>query len=331
MVQKISVEDALNLKDVLFIDVRTPKEFEEYHVKDAINIPLFSNSERHEIGCLYKQVSQESAIELGMNLFLSRVDSYLKDIKGVSKEIVVYCWRGGMRSKAIAELFNTKGYKVWQLDGGIKAYRNYILKRLEEFDYSFEFYVLCGLTGSGKTRILKNFENSLDLEDLAQHRGSLFGGVGLKRRSQKMFDVLLFYELERLNKFDKVLIEGESRKVGDIIVSEKLFRKMRQGKKIFLEVGLDQRTKNITEEYFVGEKINEIRNILLKMKQILSLDLVEELVSKLDSRDYYYVSKVLLEKYYDNKYKHTLSSLNFDFFVKDIEEIKNLVSINFNK
>ena len=160
MVETIMVEDALEIKDCVFIDVRTPKEFEEYHIKDAINVPLFSNSERHEIGCLYKQVSQEKAIQFGMDMFLSRVDSYLKEIKGIKKDLIVYCWRGGMRSRAIAELFNTKGYRVWQLDGGIKAYRNYILKKLNEFNYDFEFYVLCGLTGSGKTKVLKNFENS---------------------------------------------------------------------------------------------------------------------------------------------------------------------------
>src|SRR3989344_6600275 len=101
MIQKISVEDAINLKDSVFIDVRTPNEFEEYHINDAINVPLFSNSERHEIGCLYKQVSQEKAIQLGMDLFLSRIDSYLKEIKGIKKDLIVYCWRGGMRSRAI--------------------------------------------------------------------------------------------------------------------------------------------------------------------------------------------------------------------------------------
>ena len=322
MVETIMVEDALEIKDCVFIDVRTPKEFEEYHIKDAINVPLFSNSERHEIGCLYKQVSQEKAIQFGMDMFLSRVDSYLKEIKGIKKDLIVYCWRGGMRSRAIAELFNTKGYRVWQLDGGIKAYRNYILKKLNEFNYDFEFYVLCGLTGSGKTKVLKNFENSLDLEDLAQHRGSLFGGVGLKRRSQKMFDVLLFSELEGLKGFNRVLIEGESRKIGDLILPEKLFTKIRRGKKIFLEVNLDERAKNIREEYFVGSQILEIKNILLNMKQILSINVVNDLVNKVDEGDYFYVSKKLLEKYYDSKYRYTMKDFKFDFFVKNLEEIK---------
>src|SRR3990167_4576208 len=295
MVETIMVEDALEIKDCVFIDVRTPKEFEEYHIKDAINVPLFSNSERHEIGCLYKQVSQEKAIQFGMDMFLSRVDSYLKEIKGIKKDLIVYCWRGGMRSRAIAELFNTK------------AYRNYILKKLNEFNYDFEFYVLCGLTGSGKTKVLKNFENSLDLEDLAQHRGSLFGGVGLKRRSQKMFDVLLFSELDGLKGFNRVLIEGESRKIGDLILPEKLFTKIRRGKKIFLEVNLDERAKNIREEYFVGSQILEIKNILLNMKQILSINVVNDLVNKVDEGDYFYVSKNLLEKYYDSKYRYTMN------------------------
>jgi len=137
-----------------------------------------------------------------------------------------------------------------------------------------------------------------------------------------MFDVLLFSELEGLKGFNRVLIEGESRKIGDLILPEKLFTKIRRGKKIFLEVNLDERAKNIREEYFVGSQILEIKNILLNMKQILSINVVNDLVNKVDEGDYFYVSKKLLEKYYDSKYRYTMKDFKFDFFVKNFEEIK---------
>src|SRR3990167_3115854 len=169
MVQKIAIAEALVLPKALFIDARTPKEYAEDHILGAVNVPLLDDQERHEIGIIYKQYSREKAIEKGMELFPAKIPSIYNAVKDhQEKTIVVYCARGGMRSGIIASLLESIGFKVLQIEGGYKSFRHYIVDQLYHFPLKTKIICLYGLTCSGKTTLLKQLPNSLDLEELAQ-------------------------------------------------------------------------------------------------------------------------------------------------------------------
>src|SRR3990167_729650 len=192
MVQKISVAQALEKENAILLDARTPKEYAEDHLMGAISVPLLSDQERHEIGIIYKQYSREKAIERGMELFPAKIPSIYNAVKDhCRKTIIVYCARGGMRSGIIASLLESIGFKVLQIEGGYKSFRHYIVDQLYNFQLKPKIICLSGLTCSGKTKLLKQLSNALDLEELAQHRGSLYGGVGLKPHRQKRFENML--------------------------------------------------------------------------------------------------------------------------------------------
>ena len=317
----IKVKDALSM-DCVFVDVRSPKEFSEASVPGAINIPILDDEERAVVGTIYKQVSKDEAISKGYEFFKPKTQAMIEQIKSFGKPVVVYCWRGGMRSKAVVSLFDSN---VSQLQGGYKAYRKYVCSKLESFEMKFSFLVLCGMTGAGKTKMLHKFSNALDLEGLANHRGSLYGGVGLERRSQKMFESLLLAELERLNQFDVVIVEGESRKIGNLLIPLNVFKKMRKSKKVFLDVPINDRVKNIVSEYF--DDVGALKEITLTMVKRLGKKNVQMLIDYLDNKEFDKFSQFLLENYYDVLYKHTMKDFSFDFKVKSYEELKSYVSV----
>ena len=216
MVQKVIIAKALEMENVLILDARTPKEYAEDHLLGAINVPLLDDQERHEVGIIYRQYSREKAIERGMELFPNKIPSIYHAVKEhKNKTIIVYCARGGMRSGIIASLLESIGFKVLQVEGGYKSFRHYITDQLYNFQLKPKIICLYGLTCSGKTKLLKQFQNSLNLEELAQHRGSLYGGVGLKPNRQKRFENLLLQRLKELNHHNYIFVEGESRKIGN--------------------------------------------------------------------------------------------------------------------
>ncbi len=224
MVAIISVENALNTQDAVFVDTRSPKEFDEDHIPDAINIPILSDEERAIVGTLYKQVSQDKGLAVGMEFYKNKIPSILASIEPhKTKTLLVYCWRGGLRSKTIAELFASLQYTVFQIQGGYKSYREYVRKKLSNYTLHAHLIVLYGLTGTGKTELLQHFPNRIDLEALAGHRGSMYGGIGLKRHSQKKFENLLLQQLETLKQEKFILVEGESKRIGNVYIPEFFF------------------------------------------------------------------------------------------------------------
>lgn len=323
MIKTIKIKDALKL-DCVFVDTRTSKEFEEAHIPGAINLPIFSNDERAIVGTLYTKVGREQAIVKGLEYFLPKTKEIISVIDEITKPVVVYCWRGGMRSKGVVTLFSDDR-EIYQLEGGHKAYRAYVRESLSNFKLNFKVILLCGMTGSGKTTMLKEFSNALDLEGLANHRGSLFGSVGLNKRTQIMFEALLLNELERLNKYDFVIIEGESRKVGENIVPEFLFRAMNSGLKVFLNVDFNQRIENSIKEYWKDSYKDDIIKILEGMENRLGKKNVDFLIECLKQNEISDVVKFLLEKYYDPLYQHTMKDFKFDVEVKDIDGLKGFM------
>ena len=247
----------------IIIDVRSPAEYEHAHIPGALNLPLFDNDERAMIGTTYKKQSREAAIKAGLPLFgnkmlpmIETVESWMaaaqKENHLTKPTLYVHCWRGGMRSAAVAWLLDLYGYKVIQLTGGYKAYRNWVL---EQFTIAYPLKVLGGYTGSGKTEILhalqeKNY-SVIDLEGLAHHKGSAFGAIGqLAQPSQEMFENILAKKLFEVNKNKKpIWIEDESQRIGTVLIPTPLFHLMRNSTCYFMTIPFEQRLLFILEGY----------------------------------------------------------------------------------
>ena len=247
----------------IIIDVRSPAEYEHAHIPGALNLPLFDNDERAMIGTTYKKQSREAAIKAGLPLFgnkmlpmIETVESWMaaaqKENHLTKPTLYVHCWRGGMRSAAVAWLLDLYGYKVIQLTGGYKAYRNWVL---EQFTIPYSLKVLGGYTGSGKTEILhalqeKNY-SVIDLEGLAHHKGSAFGAIGqLAQPSQEMFENILAKKLWEVNKNKKpIWIEDESQRIGTVLIPTPLFHLMRNSTCYFMTIPFEQRLLFILQGY----------------------------------------------------------------------------------
>jgi tRNA 2-selenouridine synthase len=331
MVKKITVADSFKLENAVFIDTRSPAEYQDDHIIGAINLPILDDQERHEVGLMYKQISQELAIEKGLEFYSKKIPNIVKVIQPhKDKTIVVYCARGGMRSGIIVSLLESIGMKVYQIEGGYKLFRNYLLEQLNNFKIKPKVYVLHGLTCTGKTELLDKLENVIDLEGLAQHRGSLYGAIGLKPNSQKKFENLLLAKLKELNSKDYVLVEGESRRIGDCIMPECLWKAMEKGENIMVTRSLQLRFKAMVKEYFLNPKIaEEIKEISKGLRRTISKENKEKMIELMESKEYEKAAEILLTKYYDPLYEHSLNRMKFSLTINNdsvaeaVKEIKN--------
>ena len=271
-VQKIDIDNFIietsasigsSLRSSITIDVRSPAEFEHAHIPHALNLPLFDNEQRALIGTTYKKQSREAAIKVGLPLFgakmlpmIETVEAWIKDRRKendlTKPTIYVHCWRGGMRSAAVAWLLDLYGYKVIQLTGGYKAYRNWVLA---QFTIPYSLKVLGGYTGSGKTEILHALQEKnyavIDLEGLAHHKGSAYGAIGqLPQPSQEMFENIVAEKLLEVNKKQKsIWIEDESQRIGTVLIPTPLFHLMRNSTCYFMTIPFEQRLNFIVEGY----------------------------------------------------------------------------------
>ncbi|PIN73214.1 tRNA 2-selenouridine(34) synthase MnmH [Candidatus Woesearchaeota archaeon CG10_big_fil_rev_8_21_14_0_10_45_16] len=311
----ITITEALNFKDAVFIDTRTPKEYEEDHLPGAINLPILSNEERAIVGTLFKQVSKEKAIKQGMQFFSPKLPHFLEEItKYKDKRIIIYCWRGGMRSKTVVSLFSALGYDVEQLQGGYKSYRLHVRERLSRYVLKPKIIVLWGLTCTGKTELLSKFSDFLDLEGLAQHRSSLYGSIGLTPRSQKSFENLLLQSLDQLNDKKQILIEGESRKIGDVEMPPFLWKAMNNGLAIQVTRSLEKRAQACVKEYFSSsDHVQKIRETTVGLWKVISKKRKQEVLDLIDNKQYKEAAAILLSEYYDPLYGHTLKKKDFAF------------------
>jgi len=239
------------------IDVRTPLEFAEDHIPGAINCPVLSNEERVTVGTLYKQVSPFEARKLGAALISRNIATHLEtrfSDKPKSWKPLIYCWRGGQRSGAMSIIFAQVGWLTHKLEGGYKTYRSHVLEQLETLPQRFTFKVVCGPTGSGKSRLLAALDKTghqvLDLEGLAEHRGSVLGRLpDQPQPAQKMFDSLLLQCLQQLDPSRPVYVEAESKKIGSIALPIALFDAMHASPCLKVEVPLAVRVAGLLEDY----------------------------------------------------------------------------------
>ena len=178
MVTKISITNAFELDNAVLIDTRTPKEYQEDHIIGAISLPILDDQERHEVGLMYKQISQELAIEKGLEFYSKKIPNIVETIKPYKdKTLIIYCARGGMRSGIIASLLESIGMKVYQVEGGYKLFRNYLLEQLNNFKIKPKVYVLHGLTCTGKTDLLKHLKLLGVGQDLNSKKTEFIGGL----------------------------------------------------------------------------------------------------------------------------------------------------------
>jgi tRNA 2-selenouridine synthase len=239
------------------IDVRSPAEFALDHVPGAINCPVLNDAERITVGTIYKQQSPFEARKLGAAIVARNIGHHLEQhFQGMPKQWkpLLYCWRGGNRSGSMAQIFAKVGWPVVQLDGGYKAYRQSVMSALEQLPLALKFRVICGTTGSGKSRLLRHLAQAgaqvLDLEQLAAHRGSVLGGLPLNPQpSQKMFETRLWQALRVFTPKRVVYVESESKKIGDLRVPEALMDRIRRSPCVQVQISTNDRVKLLIEDY----------------------------------------------------------------------------------
>ena len=246
-------EHFLALPDIPLIDVRSPGEYAEGHIPGAINIPVFSDEERAFVGTSYKQKGRQQAISIGLDLVGPRLRA-LSDRAGheaVDERLRVYCWRGGMRSAAMAWLFELSGISCFALQGGYKAYRRLALAESGNIPH---LIVLEGATGSGKTEILRRMmqsgEQVIDLEGLARHKGSAFGGIGQPEQPTTMqFQNEIYQILRAFDRRKRIWVEGESMCIGKVCLPEGLWHAMNRSPRILIDVDRRVRARRLASEY----------------------------------------------------------------------------------
>jgi len=282
-IEKIDIDHFLNLsKQFPILDVRSPAEFNHAHIPGAFSMPIFTDEQRAIIGTAYVQQSRKEAVDHGLNYFSDRMKTIPEDVAQIvntwqnnaalytfapfgTGNFLVHCWRGGMRSEAVAWLLSLYGHKVFLLMGGYKAFRKW---GLAQFEKKYSLKVLGGLTGSGKTEILKELGRSgkkiIDLELLANHKGSAFGALGESPQpTHEMFENLLAIELWKAsnteNEQPQIWIEDESVHIGRVGIPKVFWEQMRRSQLFFLDIPFEERLNYITETYgvFTREQLTE--------------------------------------------------------------------------
>ncbi|KAA3617784.1 MAG: tRNA 2-selenouridine(34) synthase MnmH [Calditrichaeota bacterium] len=290
------------------IDVRSPLEYQKGHIPLAINIPLFTNEERHEIGIIYKKLGKLQAIEKGLGFVGPKMMEIAQKARDISEhnERKVYCWRGGMRSEKMAWLFELIGMQCQVLEGGYKAYRNC---QSADFSKIENLIILHGSTGCGKTEILKELslkgEQVIDLEKLANHRGSAFGFIGNKNKqpTSQQFQNDIHNTLTNLDFSKRIWIEGESMKIGLATLPEALWLRMKKAHVIEIRVERTKRVKRIVKEYGLYPK-PELMDSILKINSQFGKQNTQDAVHFLEMGQLEETANLLL-KYYDHSYEYT--------------------------
>ena len=293
------------------IDVRSPAEFAEDHLPGAINLPVLSDSERAVVGTIYVQESTFRARRIGAALVAHNIaqhlDTALAD-RPVNYRPLVYCWRGGQRSNAMATVLGQVGWRTFVLSGGYKTYRRRVQRRLYDVPLGLDLVRLDGGTGTGKTDVLLALARlgvqTLDLEALAEHRGSLFGGrPGIVQPKQKMFESRLLAKLEGFDPTRPVVVEAESHKVGDRMMPPALWRAMAEAPRIVLDAPRLARAQYLAANYTELSADQEmLKAIISRLPVHISGKQVEALHAYVDLSDFVGLAESLIELHYDPAY-----------------------------
>lgn len=261
VITECNVTDIFNAPEVPVIDVRSPAEYSHAHIPGAINLPLFSDAERKTVGTLYKWEGREKALEAGLDFAGKKLGMFVGKAKAlaINNTVCIHCWRGGMRSKSMAALFDFAGIQTLLIRGGYKSYR----KEVQHFfNYPFPFVILGGKTGSGKTEVLKHLRQAgsqvVDMEALANHKGSAFGALGEPPQpSTEQFENNLFEALRTCDPRQCIWLEDESHLIGSVFIPETIWACMRRAPVIFLDIPIEERIAFLVDSYgkYPAEKI----------------------------------------------------------------------------
>lgn len=308
--EKVEAELFLNLAEKIPVcDVRSPLEYNAGHIPGAVNIPIFSDSEREAVGIRYKKDGRIPAIMEGLDLagpqMSQKLDLALKT--AADNQLLVHCWRGGMRSEAMAWLFSLAGINIHVLGGGYKSYRHFILERLSA---KRKMIVLGGLTGSSKTHILTHLKNQgeqvIDMEGLANHKGSAFGSLGQPGQpSSEFFANILYDEWKRSDTEYPLWLEDESRNIGTVFMPDALYENMQNAPAIIIMMDVKTRLPRLVEEYskFPPELL---RASILKISKRLGGDNTRDAIVAVEAGDFAKAIEITL-LYYDKAYLFGLS------------------------
>ena len=287
-----------------WIDVRCPREFAKGHFTKAINIPLFSDSEYQNIGITYKEMGQEAATQMGLKYASKSSTSILKQISNLNLEnIIIYCARGGMRSKGFQLLLDNAGHYSFRINKGYKSIRAHTLS---SYKSKREIVIIAGSTGTGKTNLLhqmkKDGHNVIDLEHLANHRGSAFGDLGLSEQStQQQFENDLSYYWLQTDRNNLVFIESESRKIGRTVIPDDIWTQMLNGIYLKIDMNIDRRIKNLIKDYGHFSK-GELKSRINRISKKLGGQNVKIAIKLLEKNDLSKLCELLLDNYYDKMY-----------------------------
>ncbi|MBD0379652.1 tRNA 2-selenouridine(34) synthase MnmH [Paenibacillus sedimenti] len=313
MFEDITLEELLSLRDkkeIKMIDVRSPSEFRDSTIPGSLNIPLFDDGERAEIGTIYKQVSIQAAKDRGLEIVSGKLPAFVKTFEQIKGQKAVFCWRGGMRSKTTATVLSLMGIRAYRLTGGFRTYRKWVVDTLENMEFKPCTFVIMGNTGAGKTFILRRLQEEgypvLDFEGMAGHRGSIFGHVGLQANNQKTFESLLVTQLLKLENSPYVLLEGESKRIGKAVLPDFMVRKKEAGKQLFIEMPIEERVRHILEDYQPWENKQELVQAYHHIKDRIHTPIAKEIGMNLQDGHYEQAVKLLLEHYYDPRYEHAM-------------------------
>ncbi len=330
----ISLHEFISLRNTLpVVDVRSPSEFNEGHIRGAFNIPLLNNEERIAVGTDYKQKGQAEAIKTGFRLVGPRLEEIIHEAEKVSltKELLVHCWRGGMRSNNFCQFIGMAGIKSQALTGGYKTYRQFAL---ETFKKPLPIVLITGCTGSGKSEILRSLqelgEQILDLEKLANHKGSAFGGLLMPSQpTTEQFQNDLFEEIFKLDLSRRIWVEDESIAIGKIFLPNDFWKTMSQSPIVKMDVSKEVRVQRLVDEYGPADR-DEFLLIMGKVVKKLGGQHFNNAKEKLLQGDMASTIEILLT-YYDKAYLNSiekrksriLNSLNWsgkdpDLFGKEL-------------
>ena len=327
MPQKIVFEDFLNIHTHLpIIDVRSPGEYDQGHIPYAVNIPLFTNEERAKVGTCYKQQGKETAVKLGLEIVGPKLKDFVLEAERIApdRQVIIHCWRGGMRSSSFAWLLETAGFKqVYTIDKGYKGFRNW---SLEQFEQTYDFRILGGYTGSGKTAILHMMADAgaitIDLEKLAHHKGSAFGGLGeAPQPTQEQFENNLAIQLYT-KRHNPIWIEDESRCIGSIHLPNNIYRQKVEANLYLVMTHIEERIKTLVDNYGAFSK-EALAVAIMKIEKKLGPQHAKVALEALEQGDLSSVARMTLG-YYDKAYDFLMNKRNQEKVFKFIPS-QNLV------
>lgn len=311
-VKQIDIKQFLAMsREFQVLDVRSPAEFSHAHIPGAYSLPLFTDAERKVVGTAYKQESREKAIKVGLDYFGPKMRSMVEEVEalpGAKKTVLVHCWRGGMRSAGVAWLLDLYGFTVYTLVGGYKAFRRLAN---ETFAQDYVIRVIGGYTGSGKTAILQKLdrlgEPVIDLEGLANHKGSAFGHLGQAAQpTQEMFENKLALELLRISSGNLASeartcwVEDESLRIGTVLVPPAFYKQMRKAPCYFLDIPFEERLQYIARDYGKADRDKLVNAVMRIQKRLGGLE-TKTAINCILEQDIPGAFSILL-KYYDKWY-----------------------------